>query len=169
MNNCTDKKTEDKPSVIKEFLRYVLVGGIAFVVDFGVFWVFRDLIFGGKDSTAIIIVSTTAGFIAGIIVNYLLSMKIVFTTDKQQQQGRNLGALITFAVVGWVWLSGSDWVSKLTYFKKRSGESKLLATNFGVKIDELFFNQGKLVVRCFVSGVVLVWNYVGRKIFVFKD
>lgn len=162
MNNCTDKNTEDKPSVIKEFLRYVLVGGIAFVVDFGVFWVFRDLIFGGKDSTAIIIVSTTSGFVAGIIVNYLLSMKIVFTTAKQQQQGRNIGALITFAVVGLVGLG-------LTNLLQWLGESKLLATGFGVKIDELFFNQGKLVVRCFVSGVVLVWNYVGRKIFVFKD
>lgn len=162
MNNQTSRKNEDKPSVIKEFLRYVLVGGIAFVVDFGVFWIFRDLIFGGKDSTAIIIVSTTAGFIAGIIVNYLLSMKIVFTTDKQQQQGRNLGALITFAVVGLVGLG-------LTNLLQWLGESKLLATDFGVKIDELFFNQGKLIVRCFVSGVVLVWNYVGRKIFVFKD
>lgn len=162
MNNQTSRKNEDKPSVIKEFLRYVLVGGIAFVVDFGVFWVFRDLIFGGKDSTAIIIVSTTAGFVAGIIVNYLLSMKIVFTTDKQQQQGRNIGALITFAVVGLVGLG-------LTNLLQWLGESKLLATGFGVKIDELFFNQGKLIVRCFVSGVVLVWNYVGRKIFVFKD
>ena len=162
MNNQTSRKNEDKPSVIKEFLRYVLVGGIAFVVDFGVFWVFRDLIFGGKDSTAIIIVSTTAGFVAGIIVNYLLSMKIVFTTDKQQQQGRNIGALITFAVVGLVGLG-------LTNLLQWLGESKLLTTGFGVKIDELFFNQGKLIVRCFVSGVVLVWNYVGRKIFVFKD
>ena len=57
----------------------------------------------------------------------------------------------------------------LTNLLQWLGESKLLATDFGVKIDELFFNQGKLVVRCFVSGVVLVWNYVGRKIFVFKD
>ena len=162
MNNQTSRKNEDKPSVIKEFLRYVLVGGIAFVVDFGVFWVFRDLIFGGKDSTAIIIVSTTAGFVAGIIVNYLLSMKIVFTTDKQQQQGRNIGALITFAAVGLVGLG-------LTNLLQWLGESKLLTTGLGVKIDELFFNQGKLIVRCFVSGVVLVWNYVGRKIFVFKD
>lgn len=162
MNGNSEKTKGDKPSVIKEFLRYVIVGGIAFAVDFGVFWIFRDLIFGGKDSTAIIIVSTTAGFVAGIIVNYLLSMKIVFTTEKQQQQGRNVAAVLTFAAVGLVGLG-------LTNLLQWLGEAEFLTTGVGMKLDELFFNQGKLLVRCFVSGVVLVWNYVGRKIFVFKD
>lgn len=162
MNGQTDKTRGDKPSVIKEFLRYVIVGGIAFAVDFGVFWLFRDLVFGGKDSTAIIIVSTTAGFVAGIIVNYLLSMKIVFTTEKQQKQGRNVSAVLTFAAVGLVGLG-------LTNLLQWLGEAEFLTTGVGMKLDELFFNQGKLLVRCFVSGVVLVWNYVGRKIFVFKD
>ena len=26
-----------------------------------------------------------------------------------------------------------------------------------------------LVLTCFVKGVVLIWNYVGRKIFVYKE
>lgn len=154
-------KSAGKGAELKEFLRYALVGGIAFLVDFGVFWLFRDVIFAGKDTDLIIVISTTAGFIVGITVNYLLSMRIVFTTEKQQEQGKNARAVLIFIIVGLIGLG-------LTNLLQWLGEAKLLVTEFGKKLDELLFDQGKLLVRCVVSGIVLIWNYVGRKVLVFK-
>lgn len=142
---------------IKEFLRYVLVGGIAFVVDFGVFTLLRETLYRGRVDVAAITVSTAAGFLVGLAVNYLLSMLIVFRKESQQKQGKTLKAVLIFAAVGVVGFG-------LTELLQWIGESFVLKTPVG----KLFGDLGKYAVKLFVSGVVMVWNYVGRKIFVFK-
>ena len=142
---------EKRLKIIKEFLRYAFVGGIAFVVDFGVFFLFRELVFANDGKTAIV-VSTAAGFLAGLTLNYLLSMAVVFRSESQQKQGRTKKAFLIFAAVGVVGLV-------LTELLQLLGEG-VLGNCLGV--------YGKYAVRLCVTGVVLIWNYAGRKIFVFK-
>lgn len=156
------KNTNERSVLIKEFLRYVLVGGIAFVVDFGVFALFRELVFGGADSTAAITVSTAAGFIMGLAVNYVLSMLMVFRSEKQQEQGKNVRAVLIFAVVGIIGLG-------LTELLQWLGEKVILQTELGKAFNSLIFDTGVYAVKIVVAGIVLIWNYVGRKIFVFKE
>lgn len=151
-----------KKALIFEFLRYVLVGGIAFLVDFGTFALVRELIFNGADSTAAITVSTAAGFIAGLAVNYILSMLIVFRTEKQQKQGKNARAVFIFFAVGFVGLL-------LTELLQTLGETLFLTSTVGTAFNDLVFGLGKYAVKIVVAGIVLIWNYVGRKIFVFKE
>ncbi|MBE6678247.1 MAG: GtrA family protein [Ruminococcaceae bacterium] len=137
--------------IIKEFLRYAVVGGIAFVVDFGVFALFRELVFA-SDGSAALVVSTAAGFMAGLAVNYVLSMAVVFRSDSQQKKGKTKKAFFVFAAVGVVGLV-------LTELLQFLGEGIV-----GDGLGEL----GKYAVKLCVTGIVLVWNYAGRKIFVFK-
>lgn len=155
-------ENNSKKALIAEFLRYAIVGGIAFVVDFGVFALFRELIFGGENGTAAITVSTAAGFIAGLAVNYILSMLMVFRTEKQQKQGRNMRAVLIFAIVGVIGLG-------LTELLQWLGEAKLLESTFGKELNEAINGLGAYAVKIVVAGIVLIWNYVGRKIFVFKE
>ncbi len=152
---------ENKKTVIAEFLRYAVVGGIAFVVDFSIFALFRELIFKG-DGTAAIIVSTAAGFIGGLAVNYILSMLMVFRTEKQQKQGKNLRAVLIFAIIGIIGLG-------LTELLQWLGETQLLQSSLGKSIDEMIKGYGVYALKIVVAGIVLIWNYVGRKIFVFKE
>lgn len=152
---------ENKKAVIAEFLRYVVVGGIAFVVDFSIFALFRELVFKG-DSTAAITVSTAAGFIGGLAVNYILSMLMVFRTEKQQKQGKNVRAVVVFAIIGIIGLG-------LTELLQWLGETQLLQSSIGKNMDEMIKGYGVYALKIVVAGIVLVWNYVGRKIFVFKE
>lgn len=156
------KLNSARKALIYEFLRYVLVGGIAFLVDFGTFALFRELIFGGSERAAAITVSTAAGFTVGLAVNYVLSMLIVFRTEKQQKQGKNVRAVLIFFAVGLVGLF-------LTELLQYLGEAKLLATSAGQSFDRLLHGLGKYAVKLVVTGIVLIWNYAGRKIFVFKE
>ncbi len=147
--------SEKKRDLIWEFIRYAIVGGIASVVDMGVFALVRELCFGGAGSNAAIAVGTAAGFAAGICINYILSMAVVFRTEEQQKQGRNRRAVMIFVAVGIVGFV-------LTMILQWLGESVLLAA----------FIEGdagiwKYAVKIAVMGVVLIWNYLGRKIFVF--
>ncbi len=142
---------EKRLDIIKEFLRYAVVGGIAFVVDFGVFALLRELVFASDSSTALVI-STAAGFVAGLAVNYVLSMAVVFRSESQQKQGKTKKAFFVFAAVGVVGLV-------LTELLQLLGEGIV-----GAVLGDL----GKYAVKLCVTGIVLVWNYAGRKIFVFK-
>ncbi len=147
--------TEKQKNLLWEFIRYAIVGGIASVVDMGVFALVRELVFGGNNGNLAIAVGTAAGFIAGICVNYILSMAVVFRTEEQQKQGRNRRAVLIFVAVGLVGFV-------LTMILQWFGESVILANLIHGE-----FGIWKYAVKVVVMGIVLIWNYVGRKIFVF--
>ena len=97
-----------------------------------------------------ITVSVTAGFIVGLIVNFILSNIFVFRKKEQQKKGKTLKAFIIYVIVGVI---GYGLTVGLTLLgTKITGESGILY----------------LLLTCFVKGVVLIWNYIGRKILVYR-
>ncbi len=134
-----------------EFLRYAVVGGVAALVDMGVNYAVLYLLFGAtKDDKPQVAAAVTAGFIIGLIVNFALSNIFVFRTEKQQKEGKTVKAFIIYAIVG---IIGYFLTVGLT----------LLGTLF---IGEAGFWY--LLLTCAVKGIVLIWNYVGRKILVYR-
>lgn len=133
-----------------EFLRYAAVGGISALVDMGVLYLLTEFVFFGKKDGLALSLSVAGGFLAGLIFNYLLSNIFVFTSKLQREKGKKAGAFFIYALVGIV----------------------------GFLLTELLMHLGMVIVsheglwyillNCFVKGVVLIWNYVGRKIFVYK-
>lgn len=144
------KKDQGTKNLIYEFMRYAVVGGIAFLFDAGTLAVFREIIFKSNGSETVMAISVAAGFIIGLIVNYVLSITLVFRSAQQQKKGKTVKAFLTFAVIGLIGLGLTE-----------------LGMYIGVKIvgSAGFWY---LLVKCFVAGAVLVWNYIGRKMFVFK-
>lgn len=142
---------EKNKALIIEFLRYAIVGGVSALVDMAVNYVMLFYIFGGtKDDRGLVIASVAAGFVVGLTVNFILSNVFVFKTDEQKEKGKTARGFLIYAAVGVI----------------------------GFVLTELLTILGTLVIgdegiwylalTCFVKGVVLVWNYVGRKIFVYK-
>lgn len=147
-----EKKTETKnKKLLLEFLRYVIVGGISAVVDMGVnFIVLFFVLNGTKDDRGLVAISVAAGFAVGLAVNFILSNLFVFKEKEQREKGKTLGAFLIYTLVGVI---GFGLTEALT----------ILGT--------LLIGQGGiwyLLLTCFVKGVVLVWNYAGRKIFVYR-
>ncbi len=137
--------------LIFEFLRYVVVGGISAVVDMGVNFVTLFYILGGsKDDKGLVAVSVALGFIVGLAVNFILSNIFVFNEKEQKEKGKTAGAFLIYALVGVI---GFGLTEVLTIL------GTLLIGDGGIWY---------LVLTCFVKGVVLIWNYVGRKIFVYR-
>ena len=86
---------------------------------------------------------------AGLIVNYLLSSLIVFTTHEQKNKSKSLKAFLIYAAVGVI---------------------GYLLTQGLMHLGMIFVSKDGiwyLVLNMFVKGVVLIWNYLGRKIFVY--
>lgn len=144
-------KAETK-AFLFEFLRYAVVGGISAVADMAVNYVMLYYVFGAtKDDTGMVILSVAIGFVVGLLLNFFLSNIFVFTTESQQKKGKTMRAFLIFAAVGVIGLLLSE-----------------LLTVLGALIigDEGIFY---IILSCFVKGVVLIWNYVGRKIFVYRE
>ena len=136
--------------LIFELLRYCIVGGVAAVVDMAAnFAVLYYLLGGSKDDEIKVAIAVTAGFVVGLIVNYVLSNLFVFRKAEQQEKGRTVKAFLIYAAVG-----------VIGYFL--SVGLTLLGTRL-IGGEGLWY----LLLTCFVKLVVLLWNYLGRKVFVY--
>jgi putative flippase GtrA len=143
------KKLLEKNNIF-EFIRYIFVGGISALVDMGVLYIMTEFAFDGKKDGIALTLSVAAGFVFGLIVNYLLSQLFVFTSKEQREKGKNASAFFIYAVVGLI---------------------GFVLTELLMHIGMLFVSHEGLwyiLLNCFVKGVVLIWNYVGRKIFVYR-
>lgn len=146
MKNSVEIKNK---TLILEFLRYAVVGGISFVADAGAMTLFKELFFKENCTGVQMALCVAIGFVVGLACNYLLSNIFVFKSDEQKKQGRNLKAFILYFLVGLIGFGLTE-----------------LGMWVGVGIvgaDGLWY----ILIKCFVAGVVLIWNYVGRKIFVY--
>jgi putative flippase GtrA len=126
------------------------VGGISALVDMGVLYIMTEFAFDGKKDGIALTLSVAAGFVFGLIVNYLLSQLFVFTSKEQREKGKKASAFFIYAVVGLI---------------------GFVLTELLMHIGMLFVSHEGLwyiLLNCFVKGVVLIWNYVGRKIFVYR-
>lgn len=129
-------------AVLAQLARYLLVGGFAFIVDFGLFalclyafnWHY--------------LLANFVGLIAGLVLNYALSVKWVFSDSKRRLEMRKSAEFAVFAAVGFI----------------------------GVGLNELLmllmvdvFEWLEMLSKMIAAGVVLMWNFGGRKLILFRE
>ncbi|MBP5342387.1 GtrA family protein [bacterium] len=135
-----------------EFIKYAIVGGIAALFDMGANYLFLYYVFGSdKNDLRMVTVSIAIGFIIGLIVNYVLSIIFVFTSDNQKKKSKSVKAFLLYALIGVI---GFFMAEGLT----------LLGTNF-ISTEGIYY----IILSAVVKIIVLIWNYLGRKIFVYRE
>jgi len=133
--------------IIREFFRYVLVGGIAFIIDFSILYLLRTFIFFNMGHNGILI-AAALGFTAGLVFNYIFSVRFVFRNIAEDAKRHKVRSFIIFVIIG---IAG------------------LLITEVCMYAGiVLFTDKWYLIVKVFTAGIVLMWNYICRKIFIFK-
>lgn len=121
--------------LIAQFMKFGIVGVIAFVIDYGVM-IFLTEVFGVP-----YLISTTISFVVSVIINYFASMRFVFKRKDDMSRRREFIIFIVLSVCG-------------------LGINDLL---MWLMVDSLYidYRLSKIV----VTVVVAVWNFVTRKIF----
>ncbi len=139
MNDLIDKYCRARTSCARiQFLRYGVVGALAAMVDIGVFYIFNTLV--GWHYVA----AQSMAFVAGLTVNYLLSVLWVF-----QSCHRRTKEIVIFVAVG----VGGLLLSYLSLY--------LL-----IDVLELVYADN-MVAKLVTVAVVFVWNFVLRKKYAF--
>ena len=129
--------TPTKNNLLQAF-RYVFVGGIAFVADWGTLAVLT--LFGLH-----YLIATVIAFLVGLTVNYLLSKAFVFQAE--QAPTGAVGEFIVYALIG---AAGLAITAGLMYC--------------AVELAHMH----PLVAKCVIAVIILAWNFFMRKILLYR-
>lgn len=131
-----------RKSLLGQFLRYLVTGGLAFVVDFGLFalclYVF-DWHY---------LLANLVGLVAGLVLNYTMSIVWVFTACERALEKRKVMEFSLFALVG---IAGVG-INQLLMFLMVG-----------------MFDWNEMVSKMVAAVLVLMWNFGARKLMLFRE
>lgn len=125
-------------STLIQFVRYLFVGGAAFVVDFGSLYVLTEYV------GIYYLTSAAIAFLLGLLANYLLSIFWVFSRRTLERRWLEFGI---FALIGVVGLGLNE-----------------LFIWFFTEHFQLYYMISKLI----ATALVLLWNFTARKFLLFR-
>ena len=136
-----------------EVFRFLIVGLIAAVFDFLLCYIFQFIVFKGNENVYVTVISTIMGFLIGVVINYLLSTYMVYKkTDNKK--AKNVKGMIIFLLLAVIGLLLGIGIQALFY--------DLLFVKKGVS----FFSYP--ITFIFRTFVVMVYNYISRKLILYK-
>lgn len=121
--------------LVAQFAKFGVVGVIAFVIDYGLMVLLTELF------NVNYLISATISFTVSVIFNYIASMRYVFTHKEGLSRRREFIIFVVLSVIGLLINDALMWV--------------------GVDL----FGISYLLVKIFATAVVMVWNFITRKIF----
>ena len=129
------KFKEKTKNLLLQMFKFLLVGGLAFVIDYVTLIICKEVF------KIDVLISAAIAFTVSVIFNYILSVKWVFDVDKNKSEKKNFIIFIVFSVIG-------------------LGLTELIMW-FGVDI----LNISYLIVKIIATAIVMVFNFVTRKLF----
>ena len=135
------RKKCPRKSLVGQFVRYLVTGGLAFVVDFGLFalclykleWHY--------------LLANLVGLVAGLVLNYVLSIVWVFSECKRVLENKKAAEFSIFAIVGFAGV----------------GINQLLMY---LMVGRLEWNE--MLSKMVAAILVLMWNFGARKLMPFR-
>lgn len=151
MRNFIDKNKK----IIFEILRFVIVGVLATLVDYLGTQLILMICPTGWTFYIIteIDLATIVGFIFGVIFNYILSISFVFMNVDKKSDSKTPKGFIKFVVLGVIGLFIGIAIMRLF---------ALVWTD----MENIWWQF--LIAFVIKTGITLVYNYISRKIFIFK-
>ncbi len=136
-----------------EIFRFGIVGLVAAVFDFLTVFAFRFGVFGSGTEWYVTLISTTCGFIVGVTINYLMSTYMVYKASKSNL-AKTAKGVVFFVVLSAIGLGIGIGLEYLLY--------DLFYLTLGIAI---FIYPVVFVLR---TLVVMVYNYLSRKLLIYK-
>lgn len=124
--------------LFKQIFKFVIVGGLSFVLDFILYYIFTRFIHIPE------MLAQVMSFSISVVFNYLLSMKFVFVAKDNLKKHHEFMIFVTLSILG----AGLNWLL------------------FYVMVYLMSIHD--LITKIIVAGVVMVFNFITRKIFIEK-
>lgn len=122
--------------LMQQIVKFGLVGGIAFLLDYGVLYVLTEFV------GVHYLVSGMISFTVSVIFNYIMSVKWVFDENVKQDKKVQFVVFIVLSAIG-------------------LGINQVIMWGL---VDYLAIHY--MLSKIFATGVVMVYNFVSRKVFI---
>ena len=132
------KKNNNINIIILQLFRYFFVGGVAFIFDLGLLYLLTEYF------NVNYLLSASIGFLFGLIVNYILSIKWVF--NERAFENKSLEFFI-FTLIGLIGLGINQFLIWLL-----------------TDVFLLYFMVSKII----TASIVYFWNFFARKFLLFN-
>lgn len=145
--------------LIEQILKFGVVGVISFVIDFLITMVLSIILRSalGMGTSDAAVVAAFFGFVVSVVANYLLSMKYVFVRKDDMDRKKEFVIFILLSVVG---LIINELLIKFSI--------DVVYENWAWLQDLIGPTLATAGAKIFATGVVMVYNFVTRKIFLEK-
>lgn len=124
---------DETNNIFIQLLRYAIVGGTSFVIDFGLLFILTEF------ASFHYLLSATISFIIGLVTNFLLGTAWIFKNSKIKSHSIEF---IAYSIVGIVGLG----LNNLLLY--------LLTSIIG-----LYYMLSKII----TAAIVMFWNFFGRR------
>ena len=124
--------------LLLQIFKFVIVGGLAFIIDYVVLILCKEIL------KIDVLFSAAITFTVSVIVNYILSVKWIFEIDKDKKKSETFIIFILFSVMG------------------------LGLTELIMWIGSVLLNYNYLIVKIIATAIVMVFNFITRKLFLEK-
>lgn len=135
---CASRKRIEMNKNTKQIIRFGVVGGTAFLIDFGVLWFCTDVV--GVNY----LISNCIAFSVSVIYNYILSILWVFETKKKRDK---LFEVLIFVFLSIIGLGINELIMWISVSK---------------------FGASHLFSKIVATALVMIYNFVSRKFFLEK-
>ena len=123
--------------LINQLLKFGLVGGIAFLIDYGLLFICTEW-FG-----IYYFISSIISFSVSVIFNYIASVLWVFDVDQEKSKTKNFIIFIALSIVG-------------------LGINQIIMY-YGVEVLNLYY----MLIKLIATFIVMIFNFITRKMFFF--
>ncbi len=152
MTDNTIEKKEKGKKLIAQIIKFGFVGGTSFIIDFVITLIVSRICrtFGMNVATAAT-VGSVFGFCISLVYNYIMSMKFVFERRDDMNRTKEFTIFVLLSLVG----MGIN--SAIMFFGVHGFE------RFLPDIVARFPDYVTAGVKMFATGVVMVYNFISRK------
>lgn len=137
--------------LLEQIFKFAIVGGISFVVDFLVYTVMCNVLHIHY------IIAGVAGFTVSVIVNYILSMRFVFVSKDDMRKDKEFVIFVVLSLIGMLLNSVILYIC-----------IDLIYMHWLWLMSILPIDWMNIVAKVVATGIVMVYNFVTRKIFLEK-
>ncbi len=158
MDNKELTREEKRKNLIAQILKFGVVGGLSFVIDFVITLIvsaiFRTF---GMDVATAATVGSVFGFCISLVFNYFMSMKFVFERKDDMDRKKEF---VIFTVLS---LIGLGINALIMYFGVYACQK--LVASMGESLPAFLTEPNVITagVKMFATGVVMVYNFISRK------
>lgn len=124
--------------LIQQIMKFGVVGFLCFFIDYGIMVALTELL------GVPYLISSAISFTVSVIVNYILSVKLVFETDENADKRKEFILFVVFSILGLLLNSFIMWLTQ--------------------DVMGIDYRIGKIG----ATAIVMVYNFITRKIFLEK-